>query len=68
MKTNLGSADKIVRILIAAVVAALYFTHVITGTLGLILLALGGILLATALVSFCPLYYMLGINSCPRKA
>jgi hypothetical protein len=68
MKKNVGNADKMIRILIAAVAALLFFTNVVTGTAGLILLAAGGILLVTSLISFCPLYAMLGINSCPRKA
>jgi hypothetical protein len=68
MKKNVGNADKMIRILIAAVAALLFFTNVVTGTAGLILLAAGGILFVTSLISFCPLYAMLGINSCPRKA
>jgi len=56
MKKNMGSADRIVRILIAAVVAILYFTNIISGTLGLILLVLAGVFVLTSLVSFCPLY------------
>ncbi|WP_075343292.1 YgaP family membrane protein [Tenacibaculum agarivorans] len=56
MKKNMGSADRIVRILIAAVVAVLYFTNIISGTLGLILLVLAGVFVLTSLVSFCPLY------------
>jgi hypothetical protein len=68
MKKNLGAADKIIRVLFAVVVAILYFTGYITGTLGIVLLVAGGILLATSLISFCPLYAVFGINTCPRKA
>ncbi len=68
MKKNLGNADKTIRILIAAVAALLFFTNIVTGTLGIIMLVGGGILLATSLINFCPLYAILGINTCPRKA
>ncbi len=64
MKANMGSADRIIRILIAAVIAVLYFaTDYITGTLGIILLIVAGIFLFTSFVSFCPLYFPLGINT-----
>jgi hypothetical protein len=65
MKKNLGNADRIVRVLLAAVLATLYLTHVVTGTLGLILLVLAVVFLGTSLVSFCPLYAMMGIRTCP---
>ena len=67
MKKNMGNVDKIVRILIAAVIAVLYFTNVITGTLGLVLLILGGIFLATSFINFCPLYTLFGISTRPAK-
>lgn len=63
----MGSADRIIRILIAVVVAILYFTNTITGTLGIILLALAGVFVLTSLVSFCPLYALVGLNTCPAK-
>lgn len=64
MKKNMGSVDRIIRILIAAVIAVLFFTKVITGTLGIVLLVLAGIFLLTSLVSFCPLYVLFGIKTC----
>jgi hypothetical protein len=57
-----------IRMVIAAVAALLFFTNVVTGTLGIIVLVAGGVLLATSLINFCPLYAILGINTCPRKA
>jgi hypothetical protein len=56
MTKNLGTADRIVRFVIALVVAILYFTNVITGVLAIILGVLAVVLLATAAVGFCPLY------------
>ena len=67
MKRNMGNADRIIRVLIAAVIAVLYFTNVITGTLAYVLLALGGIFVLTSLVSFCPLYVPFKISTCPKK-
>ncbi|WP_421877564.1 YgaP family membrane protein [Marinoscillum sp.] len=66
MKKNMGTADKVIRIIIAAVVAGLYFTNTITGTLGIILLVLAGIFVLTSLVSFCPLYTPFGIKTCKK--
>lgn len=65
MKKNMGSADRIVRLLIAALVAVLYFTGTITGTLGIVLLVLAGVFVLTSLISFCPLYKIVGLNTCP---
>lgn len=67
MTTNMGSTDKIIRILIAVVIAALYFTNTITGTLGIVLMVLAVIFLLTSLVGFCPIYKIFGISTCPAK-
>jgi len=67
MKSNMGSADRIIRILIAIVIGILYFTNVITGTLGIILLILGVVFLLTSFVSFCPLYLPLGLSTKKKK-
>jgi hypothetical protein len=61
MKKNIGTIDKAVRILIAAVVVLLYFTNVISGTLAIILIALSAVLVITSLIGFCPLYLVLGL-------
>lgn len=67
MKKNMGIADKIIRIIIAAVIAYLFFTDVLTGTLGIVLLVLSGVFVLTSLISFCPLYVPFGIKTCPMK-
>lgn len=67
MKKNMGSADKTVRIIVAAIVGGLFYAEVITGTLGIVLLVLAGVFVLTSLVSFCPLYTLFGINSCSSK-
>ncbi|HLP75255.1 MAG TPA: DUF2892 domain-containing protein [Bacteroidales bacterium] len=66
MLKNIGSPDRIIRILIAVAIAVLYFTNVITGTLGIVLLALAGVLLITAVAGICPLYMLFGLRT--RKA
>ena len=67
MKKNMGNTDRIIRLLLAAVVAVLYFTNTITGTLGIVLLVLAGVFVLTSLISFCPLYTLVGLNTCPAK-
>lgn len=64
MKKNVGSADRIIRIVLAVLFAVLYFTGTVTGTVGLVLVVLGGIFLLTALISWCPLYAPFGISTC----
>ena len=60
----MSSADRIIRILLAVVFAVLYFTGTVTGTLGIVLLVLGGVFVLTSLVSFCPMYAIVGISTC----
>lgn len=64
----MGGADRIIRVLLAAVFAYLYFGGIVTGTWGLVLVILGGVFLLTSLVGFCPLYTLVGLNTCPKKA
>ena len=64
MKKNMSSADRVIRVILAAVFAVLYFTGTVTGTLGLVLLVLGGVFVLTSLISFCPLYAIFGISTC----
>ncbi|MFZ1306598.1 MAG: DUF2892 domain-containing protein [Ferruginibacter sp.] len=67
MKKNMGTADRIFRIILAAVIAFLYYNKTITGTLGIVLLVLAGVFVLTSLISFCPLYKLVGLNTCPAK-
>lgn len=66
MKKNMGNTDKFIRILLAIIFSALYFTNTVTGIWGMVLLILGGVFLFTSLVSFCPLYVPFGINTCKK--
>lgn len=56
MKTNMGTADRILRLIAAIAIATLYFTNQISGVLATVLLALAAVLLITSVVGFCPLY------------
>lgn len=56
MKRNMSNIDRIVRLVISALFAYLYFGGIVTGTLGIVLLVLAGIFTLTAIVAFCPLY------------
>ena len=64
MTKNMGTTDKIIRLALAAIVAALYFTGTISGTLALVLGVFAIIFALTSLISFCPLYSIVGINTC----
>ncbi len=67
MKKNMGTADKAIRILMAIVIAALYFTNVISGTLSIVLGILAVVFVLTSFISFCPLYLPFGINTSKKK-
>lgn len=64
MKKNIGTTDKMIRIIVAIVLLALYFTGTISGTLAYVGIAVAGIFLLTGLINFCPLYAVLGIKTC----
>ncbi len=67
MKKNMSSADRIIRLVISAILVALYFTNIIGGTVGLILLILATVFTITSIISFCPLYSIFGISTCSKK-
>jgi hypothetical protein len=67
MKKNMGTVDKVIRILIALVLIVLYFVNVISGTLAIILLILSGIFILTSVVGSCPLYLPFGLNTDKKK-
>jgi len=63
MKKNMGTIDKVIRVLVAVIVVVLYFTHVISGVLAIVLLALSAIFVVTSVLSFCPLYLPFGLST-----
>ena len=63
----MGSTDKIVRLVLAAIIAALYALGYVSGTLGVVLLVVAVIFAATSFVNFCPIYKIFGVNTCKVK-
>ena len=63
MKKNMGTIDKVIRILVAVIVVVLWLTNVISGTLAIILLALSAIFIVTSILGFCPLYLPFGLST-----
>ena len=68
MKKNMGALDKSLRVLIAIIIALLYYLDVIEGTLAYVLMAIAIIFLITSFINFCPLYKILGINTNRHKS
>ncbi len=67
MKANMGSTDKIIRIILALVFIVLFYMNVVTAPMSYILLALSAVFVLTSLVSFCPMYPLFGINTCKKQ-
>lgn len=67
MKKNMGGLDKAISLVVAVVLAVLYFTNTITGTFALVAVIAAAIFTLTSIISFCPLYTLLGINTCKVK-
>lgn len=63
MKSNMGSIDKVIRILVAILIGVLYFTGQLSGTIAIILLVVAGIFILTSFVGFCPLYAPFNIST-----
>lgn len=59
--------DRVLRVLAAVVIIALYYTGQVSGTVAIILLVLAGIFILTSFISFCPLYTLFGLNTNKRK-
>ena len=67
MKQNMGNLDRVLRIIVALAIIALYFTHIICGTVAIVGLALSAIFILTSFMSFCPLYLPFGIDTREKK-
>jgi len=63
MKRNMSNTDRIIRVVVAALFAYLYFGGIVTGVLGIVLVVLGAVFLLTSVVAFCPLYLPFKINT-----
>lgn len=67
MKKNMGTADRMIRLIVALVIVVLLVTQILTGTLALILGILAAVFLLTSAIGFCPLYVLLGISTRGKK-
>lgn len=67
MKKNIGSIDKVIRILVAVLILTLAFTKVLTGTVAIVAFILAAVFILTSLVSFCPLYLPFGLSTNKKK-
>ncbi|MEN9335621.1 MAG: hypothetical protein RLZZ500_608 [Bacteroidota bacterium] len=63
MKKNMGFADRAIRLVIAAALVLAYSKGIIAGNLGIIGLVFAGVFTLTSLISFCPLYTLIGLNT-----
>jgi len=69
MKKNMSNFDRTIRLVIAAALVGLFFGKVVGGTLGVIMLIVAGVFTLTSVISFCPLYTLIGFSTCsnPKK-
>ena len=63
LEKNIGSTDRIVRFVLAALFAVLYFTGVVSGTFGIVLLVLAVVFALTAAINFCPIYFAVKLST-----
>jgi hypothetical protein len=63
MKQNVGTVDRLIRGILAAIIVVLYFTNAITGVWATVLLVIAAFLLLTAIVGYCLIYGLLGIHT-----
>lgn len=67
MKKNMGSTDKIIRLIVALILATLSYMGVVTGTVGIVFYAVAIVFALTSMIRFCPLYVPFGISTCKKK-
>jgi uncharacterized membrane protein len=63
LEKNMGTTDRIIRFVLAAIFALLYFTGIVSGTFGIVLLVLAAVFALTAIVMVCPLYLPFGLST-----
>ena len=67
MQKNVGSIDRVIRALVGIALLAVFFLGTLQGTLGIVALVVGIVMLGTAAMGWCPPYALLGINTCGVK-
>ena len=66
MTKNMGTIDKVIRIIVAVAIAALIATGTLSGTLAIVAGVLAAIFVLTSLISFCPLYAPFKLSTCKK--
>jgi len=66
LEKNMGTTDRIIRFVLAAIFAILYFTGTVSGTFGIVLLVLAVVFALTALVSVCPIYLAFKLSTAEK--
>ena len=67
MKKNMSSADRIIRVILAAIVVLLYYSNIISGITAILLLVLAAVFVLTSMISVCPLYLPFGLSTLRKK-
>ncbi len=67
MKKNMGGIDRIIRLVVALVIGLLYWQGIVEGALAYVLFVVAGVFILTSFISFCPLYAVVGLNTCKVK-
>ncbi len=68
MKKNVGTVDRILRAIVGIAAIAAYSMGMVQGTLGIVALVVGIVMLGTAAISWCPPYALLGLSTCGSKS
>lgn len=70
MGRNESNIDRIIRVVVAVAAVAIALAIGAGSVGGIILLVVAAVMLVTAAVGFCPLYRVLGVNTCkiPTKS
>ena len=63
IEKNVGTTDRIIRFIVAAIFVVLYFTGMVSGTFGIVLLVLAVVFALTATITICPLYLPFGLST-----
>ena len=67
MKSNVGAVDRVVRLVAGLAVIALGYMGGLASPWNMVAIGAGSVFVLTALIKFCPLYPLLGINTCGKK-
>jgi hypothetical protein len=68
LQRNTGNPDRAIRLVIAGLLAVAAIAGVVTAPLSYLALAVAGIMLVTGVTGFCPIYAILRVSTCPRRA